>query len=429
MRLFIGFLLVLSLAFLISCRYASWDKKFFLQRPFEAENEVLLIVTMSRGREQEVLNCEIVTNEKIMKDVLNLSRNHTIKRPGSEDMQDLLEDCAKFNVRTKRSADEGTYSENDRRNTTNDSRTGNNGRNNSGESRTTTNRQNISSQTRPGNENNTDEYRSVINRQNNSNESSTRNSRRNNTSESNTTVNRNYISNESPNGTSGKNNRNKSHSMTNTPNNFNEPFNDNRGRNQTNEPRTGANKQNNSKDYLPTKDERRNHNETRSRNSRINNTSDKENESDADRSNDSKNNATLNKSAEDSGIDVATSAKDTEDPYNTITTTEGYNGWPVIFPGTKWCGAGDLAKDYDDLGMNEDSDRCCRAHDLCNDTLAPGATKNNLTNTSPFTKFFKLSCKEYERDTSAPMVYQWVSAKRYKKIPLPGPLSISLPFK
>ncbi|XP_042901899.1 uncharacterized protein [Parasteatoda tepidariorum] len=63
---------------------------------------------------------------------------------------------------------------------------------------------------------------------------------------------------------------------------------------------------------------------------------------------------------------------------------------PVIFPGTKWCGSGDLAKSYDDLGIHRDTDLCCRAHDVCNDTMAPGETKNNLTNDSPFTK---LSCQ------------------------------------
>ncbi|XP_035222170.1 uncharacterized protein LOC118195047 [Stegodyphus dumicola] len=153
---------------------------------------------------------------------------------------------------------------------------------------------------------------------------------------------------------------------------------------------------------------------------------------------------------------------------------------PLIFPGTKWCGAGDIAKDYNDLGIHQDTDRCCRAHDLCNDTLAPGETRNGLTNKSPFTAlsckcdddfykclkrvnsvisntvglkyfnilkrqcyeynypfskkckkyktFLKLKCLEYERDTKSEKAYQWVPAKRYKKLPFPGPLDITLPF-
>ncbi|XP_054716960.1 group 3 secretory phospholipase A2-like [Uloborus diversus] len=155
------------------------------------------------------------------------------------------------------------------------------------------------------------------------------------------------------------------------------------------------------------------------------------------------------------------------------------NGLPVIFPGTKWCGAGDIAKNYDDLGLHQDTDRCCRAHDLCDDILLAGETRNNLTNKSPFTAlsckcdddfykcldrvnsltsntvgnmyfnvlrrkcykldypttnkcikyrtFLKITCLEYEKDKKSPKVYQWVAAKKYKKIPFPGPLTITLP--
>ncbi|CAK1541740.1 unnamed protein product [Leptosia nina] len=62
----------------------------------------------------------------------------------------------------------------------------------------------------------------------------------------------------------------------------------------------------------------------------------------------------------------------------------------VIFPGTKWCGSGSNAKDYDDLGKEVETDKCCREHDNCPDYIAAGQTKHNLTNTASYTR---LSCK------------------------------------
>lgn len=32
----------------------------------------------------------------------------------------------------------------------------------------------------------------------------------------------------------------------------------------------------------------------------------------------------------------------------------------LILPGTKWCGAGDIAEHYNDLGYYADVDKCCR---------------------------------------------------------------------
>lgn len=57
-----------------------------------------------------------------------------------------------------------------------------------------------------------------------------------------------------------------------------------------------------------------------------------------------------------------------------------------IVPGTKWCGTGDIAKDYFDLGQEKTTDACCRAHDLCPIKIRPYSEKYNLTNNSLYTK-------------------------------------------
>lgn len=57
-----------------------------------------------------------------------------------------------------------------------------------------------------------------------------------------------------------------------------------------------------------------------------------------------------------------------------------------IIPGTKWCGTGDIANDYFDLGAEPNVDRCCRAHDLCPVKVRAYSQRYNLTNNSLYTK-------------------------------------------
>ncbi|XP_050429523.1 uncharacterized protein LOC126838827 [Adelges cooleyi] len=57
-----------------------------------------------------------------------------------------------------------------------------------------------------------------------------------------------------------------------------------------------------------------------------------------------------------------------------------------IFPDTKWCGTGDLATNYFDLGPLVKLDVCCRAHDLCPTKVRAHSTKYNVTNDSMFTR-------------------------------------------
>ncbi|XP_002399707.4 uncharacterized protein LOC8035532 [Ixodes scapularis] len=57
----------------------------------------------------------------------------------------------------------------------------------------------------------------------------------------------------------------------------------------------------------------------------------------------------------------------------------------VIYPGTKWCGEGTLAKDYDDLGTNREVDMCCREHDHATDYIKPFQKKHGIRNWEPYT--------------------------------------------
>ncbi|XP_072949657.1 uncharacterized protein [Epargyreus clarus] len=57
-----------------------------------------------------------------------------------------------------------------------------------------------------------------------------------------------------------------------------------------------------------------------------------------------------------------------------------------IIPGTKWCGTGDIAADYHDLGADRSLDRCCRTHDLCPTKVRAFTRRYNLTNNSLYSK-------------------------------------------
>ncbi|XP_059619258.1 uncharacterized protein LOC132263492 [Phlebotomus argentipes] len=57
-----------------------------------------------------------------------------------------------------------------------------------------------------------------------------------------------------------------------------------------------------------------------------------------------------------------------------------------ILPGTKWCGTGDIANNYHDLGTEASMDMCCRTHDLCPVKVRAYQKRYNLNNQSLYTK-------------------------------------------
>ncbi|ESO95492.1 hypothetical protein LOTGIDRAFT_117034 [Lottia gigantea] len=58
----------------------------------------------------------------------------------------------------------------------------------------------------------------------------------------------------------------------------------------------------------------------------------------------------------------------------------------IFFSGTKWCGVGNISKDYNDLGVFRETDKCCREHDYCPDYISPYQSKYGLENNSPFVR-------------------------------------------
>lgn len=67
----------------------------------------------------------------------------------------------------------------------------------------------------------------------------------------------------------------------------------------------------------------------------------------------------------------------------------------LSFPGTKWCGPGNTADGYDDLGSDKQVDKCCRQHDHC-DNIASGEEKHGLKNDDYFTRLHCECDKEFK---------------------------------
>ncbi|XP_067083863.1 putative uncharacterized protein ENSP00000383309 [Osmerus mordax] len=56
-----------------------------------------------------------------------------------------------------------------------------------------------------------------------------------------------------------------------------------------------------------------------------------------------------------------------------------------VFPGTLWCGRGSKASGYEQLGMFERADHCCREHDHCRNTIHAFTVNYGVFNTNFYT--------------------------------------------
>eukprot|EP00106_Octopus_bimaculoides_P022644 XP_014790086.1 PREDICTED: uncharacterized protein LOC106883552 [Octopus bimaculoides] len=76
----------------------------------------------------------------------------------------------------------------------------------------------------------------------------------------------------------------------------------------------------------------------------------------------------------------------TNDTVDRIVQIRRKRGIIPMFPGTKWCGDGNISRNYDDLGKNKETDKCCRSHDHCVEYILPFTRRYGLFNWSIFTK-------------------------------------------
>ncbi|XP_030375269.1 phospholipase A2 large subunit [Scaptodrosophila lebanonensis] len=72
-------------------------------------------------------------------------------------------------------------------------------------------------------------------------------------------------------------------------------------------------------------------------------------------------------------------------------------GFGITVPGTKWCGPGNIADSYDDLGTEVELDMCCRAHDHCTERISPQKQLYGLSNDRMF-PIFSCNCEAIFRN-------------------------------
>nr|XP_037275699.1 phospholipase A2 hemilipin-like [Rhipicephalus microplus] len=82
-------------------------------------------------------------------------------------------------------------------------------------------------------------------------------------------------------------------------------------------------------------------------------------------------------------------SQNAKDSYFPKLRDKGLQG-ALMFPGTKWCGAGNIATEYNDLGVSWEADMCCREHDSARESIPAFGAKRGIrkTNCEADEKFF-----------------------------------------
>merc|ERR1712050_298735 len=80
-------------------------------------------------------------------------------------------------------------------------------------------------------------------------------------------------------------------------------------------------------------------------------------------------------------------SKPWKQPQNKQELDENASRFFTIWPGTKWCGPGNNAANFDDLadGAGRPADLCCREHDHCPDNIGAFQSKYGIWNWRPYT--------------------------------------------
>ncbi|XP_037713191.1 phospholipase A2 [Drosophila subpulchrella] len=66
----------------------------------------------------------------------------------------------------------------------------------------------------------------------------------------------------------------------------------------------------------------------------------------------------------------------------------------ITVPGTKWCGPGNTAANFEDLGRERETDKCCRAHDHCDEIIEPHAVLHRLPANTDWFPILKCTCEQ-----------------------------------